>query len=103
MTTAHRPLILYVSGLLLYKLGMATIKMSAARDRLPEAVELARSEAVVLERYGHPAAVLVSPERYDELMSALEEVVDVAAFDAAMAEEGPNIPWEQVKADLGWT
>ena len=79
------------------------MKMSAARDRLPEAVELARSEAVVLERYGHPAAVLVSPERYDELMSALEEVEDVAAFDAAMAEEGPNIPWEQVKADLGWT
>ena len=79
------------------------MKMSAARDRLPEAVELARSEAVILERYGHPAAVLVSPERYDELMSALEEVEDVAAFDAAMAEEGPNIPWEQVKADLGWT
>ena len=79
------------------------MKMSAARDRLPEAVELARSEAVILERYGHPAAVLVSPERYDELMSALEEVGDVAAFDAAMAEEGPNIPWEQVKADLGWT
>jgi len=24
------------------------------------------------------------------------------AFDAALAEEGPNIPWEQVKADLGW-
>ena len=79
------------------------MKMSVARDRLPEAVELARSEAVILERYGHPAAVLVSPERYDELMSALEEVEDVAAFDAAMAEEGPNIPWEQVKADLGWT
>ena len=79
------------------------MKMSVARDRLPEAVELARSEAVIRERYGHPAAVLVSPERYDELMSALEEVEDVAAFDAAMAEEGPNIPWEQVKADLGWT
>lgn len=26
----------------------------------------------------------------------------VAAFDAAMSGEGPNIPWEQVKADLGW-
>jgi len=27
----------------------------------------------------------------------------VAAFDAAMAEDGAIIPWEQVKADLGWT
>ena len=81
---------------------MVTMKMSAARDRLAEAVELARSQAVILERYGRPAAVLVSPERYDELMTALEDVEDVAAFDAAMVEEGPNIPWEQVKVDLGW-
>jgi len=35
-------------------------------------------------------------------LTALEEVEDVAAFDASMAEEGPNIPWAQVKADLGW-
>jgi len=46
--------------------------------------------------------VLVSPERYEQLMTALEDAEDVAAFDAAMAEEAPNIPWEQVKADLGW-
>ena len=78
------------------------MNISAARDRLPEAVALARSEAVFLERYGRRAAVLLSPERYDELMEAFEEAEDVAAFDAAMAEEGPNIPWGQAKADLGW-
>jgi PHD/YefM family antitoxin component YafN of YafNO toxin-antitoxin module len=82
---------------------MATMSISAARGRLPEAVELAHTEAVFLERYGRRAAVLVSPERYDELMEALEEAEDVVAFDSAMAEEGPNIPWDQVKADLGWT
>jgi antitoxin Phd len=79
------------------------MNMSAARSRLPEAVELAHSEAVFLERYGRRAAVLLSPERYDELMEALEEAEDIAAFDAALAEEGPNIPWDQAKADLGWT
>lgn len=81
---------------------MASMNMSAARDNLPAAVELSRTEAVFLERYGHRAAVLLSPERYDELMTALEDVQDVAAFDEAMDEEGPNIPWAQVKADLGW-
>jgi PHD/YefM family antitoxin component YafN of YafNO toxin-antitoxin module len=95
--------VLYVFCFVLYYLRMVTMKMSAARDKLPEVVELARSEAVILERYGHPAAVLISPERYDELMTAFEDAEDVAAFDAAIAEEGPNIPWEQVKADLGWT
>jgi antitoxin Phd len=81
---------------------MATMNISAARENLPEAVELARTEAVYLERYGHPAAVLVSPEQYEKLVAALEDAEDVAEFDAAMSEEGPNIPWEQVKRDLGW-
>ena len=61
------------------------------------------SEAVVLERYGRPAAVLVSIERYEQLLDALEEAEDITAFDAAMTEAGDNIPWEQVKADLGWS
>ena len=82
---------------------MATMNISAARESLPDAVELARTEAVFLERYGRPAAVLVSPEQYEKLVAALEDAEDVAAFDAAMNEEGPNIPWDQVKADLGWT
>jgi antitoxin Phd len=46
--------------------------------------------------------VLVSPDRYAELMEALEDAEDIAAFDEAMAEEGGNIPWDQVKSDLGW-
>lgn len=80
---------------------MARMKISEARSNLPSAVERARTEPVILERYGRPAAVLVSPEEYERLTAALDEADDVAAFDSAMAEEGPNIPWEQVKADLG--
>ncbi|HEX3678880.1 MAG TPA: type II toxin-antitoxin system Phd/YefM family antitoxin [Galbitalea sp.] len=78
------------------------MKISEARDKLPQVVELAQTEAVILERYGHPAAVLVSPERYDELMTALEDAEDIAAFDAAMAEGGSSIPWEDVITELGW-
>ena len=81
---------------------MAKMAVSEARERLSEAVEIAHTEAVFLERYGRPAAVLISPERYEELTEALEDVEDAQAFDASMAEEGPNIPWDEVKADLGW-
>lgn len=81
---------------------MATIPISEARDRLPDAVHTAQTEAVFLQRYGRDAAVLISPERYEQLIEAEEDAEDIAAFDAALAEEGPNIPWEQVKADLGW-
>ncbi len=76
--------------------------MSDARENLAQVVETAQTEAVILERYGRPAAVLVSPDRYDELLEAFEEAEDIAAFDAAMAEEGPNLPWDEVKAELGW-
>ncbi len=81
---------------------MATMNISAARGKLPAVVELARTEAVFLERYGRRTAVLLSPERYDALLAAADDVEDAAAFDAAMDEDGPNIPWEQVKSDLGW-
>ncbi len=81
---------------------MATMSVSEARENLSGAIGLAETEAVVLERYGKPAAVLVSPERYDELMTALEDAEDIRAFDEAMAEGGESIPWAQVKADLGW-
>jgi prevent-host-death family protein len=79
------------------------MNVSEAREKLAQVIDAAQSEAVVLERYGRPAAVVVSMQRYEELLDALEETEDVAAFDAAMAEEGANIPWEQVKADLGWS
>jgi prevent-host-death family protein len=87
---------------MLYNTGMTSMSVSEARGKLAEIIDAAQSEAVVLERYGRPAAVLVSPDRYEQLLEAFEEAEDVVAFDAAMAEEGKNIPWEQVRADLGW-
>ena len=87
----------------MYNLSMAKVTMSEGRERLSEMVDVARNEAVFFERYGRPAAVMISADRYEEMMEALEEIEDISAFDAAMAEEGANIPWEQVKQDLGWT
>lgn len=81
---------------------MSTIDVSEARQQLSAVIDRAETEAVTLLRYGQPAAVVLSPARYEELLSAAEDAEDVAAFDEAMAEEGPNIPWDQVKADLGW-
>lgn len=35
-------------------------------------------------------------------MEALEDAEDIAAIEASLAEHAPNIPWAQVRADLGW-
>lgn len=81
---------------------MSTVTVSEARKSFAAVLETAQHEAVIVERRGEAQAVVLSPSEYQRLMEAAEEIEDVAAFDAAMAEEGPNIPWKQVKADLGW-
>ncbi len=88
---------------MLYNLDMVKMSVSKARERLSEVVEMSQSEPVELEHYGRRAAVIISPDQYDEMLEALEESQDVASFDAAIAEAGDNIPWAQVKTDLGWT
>jgi prevent-host-death family protein len=87
---------------MLYTIFMVKISVSKARERLSEVVEISQTEPVELEHYGRRAAVIVSPDQYDEMLQALEESQDIAAYDAALAEVGDNIPWEQVKVDLGW-
>ena len=86
----------------MYSSDMSKISVTDARGQLPELIERARTEAVFVERRGKVEAVLVSPEQYARMLDALEDAEDVTAFDEAMAEEGENIPWAQVKADLGW-
>jgi antitoxin Phd len=88
---------------MLYNMNMVKISVSKAREKLSEVVEMSQTEPVELEHYGRRAAILISPEQYDEMLEAFEESQDVAAFDIALAEEGANIPWEQVKSDLGWS
>ena len=88
---------------MLYNVDMVKISVSKAREKLSEVVEMSQTEPVELEHYGRRAAILISPDRYDEMLEAFEESQDVAAFDLALAESGDNIPWEQVKSDLGWT
>ncbi len=93
---------MYISSSQLYNASMSRITASEARKSFASVIETAQREAVTVERRGEAQAVIVSAAEYDRLRSAAQEIEDITAFDAAMAEEGPNIPWEQVKADLGW-
>ncbi len=93
---------MYINQLVMYSDCMNPLSVANARKQFSEVIDRSQTEAVFIERRGHRAAVVISPEQYERMLDALEEAEDVAAFDEAMEEEGPNIPWSQVKADLGW-
>ena len=86
----------------MYNWVMSHYAASRAREVFSEVVDKSANGPVFIERRGEVAAVVISPSRYEQLLEALEDREDEQAFDEALAEEGDNIPWEQVKADLGW-
>jgi uncharacterized protein (DUF2461 family) len=54
-----------------------------------------------ITRHGVDVAVVISPELFETLVEAQEELEDIAAVDAAMLDNSPGIPWEQVQKNLG--
>jgi len=93
---------MYINLLPMYNRVMSNLSVADARKNFSSVIARAKGEAVFIERRGERAAVVISPERYERMLAALEDADDAAAFDEAMAEEGSNVPWAQVKADLGW-
>ena len=53
-----------------------------------------------ITRHGKDVAIVIEPSLYETLLEAQEELEDIAAFDKAMAETEPTIPWIQVQKDL---
>jgi hypothetical protein len=53
--------------------------------------------------HGQDVAVVIDPSLYESLLEAQEELEDFAAFDAAVEDRSPNIPWAQVQKDLELT
>lgn len=81
---------------------MSTMTVTEFRQHLASAVEASLSEAVFVERHGETIGVFIRPEVFEELQQAWEELEDLRAYRRAQEEGGPSMPWEQVKAELGW-
>jgi len=79
-------------------------RISEARGEFSDLVNRAayKHERVLLTRHGKPIAAIVPTEDL-ELLEALEDRDDLEAVNAALADPDnqEEIPWEQVKADLG--
>lgn len=54
----------------------------------------------VTDETGQRVAVLVGIDRYEELLGALEEMDSIRAYDAAKAERGESIPFENAVREI---
>lgn len=64
---------------------MAGLSISDAR---------ANKNPVSILRHGKPIAVLINPSLYEKFIESIEELEDIAAFDEAISDKDPTIPWE---------
>jgi prevent-host-death family protein len=82
---------------------MATsISAAEARQHWSETIDSARRAPVSITRNGREAVVLMDAALAARALAALENEHDLTALRAARAEGG-EIPWDDVKADLGLT
>ncbi len=81
---------------------MNEIAVSQTREHLAEVIDSTQrtGEPVYLTRRGRPVAVVIDPIVFEKLLTDAEDALD--RVELAMArDEDDDIPWEQVKADLG--
>jgi prevent-host-death family protein len=61
---------------------------------------LRKGDRVIIARRGKDRVAIVPVEDLEKLQ-ALEDAADIAAADAAMAEPGKSIPYDEVRKELG--
>jgi prevent-host-death family protein len=73
---------------------MKSFAISNARRDLPTLVEKSAKEPILITLNGQEAAVMVSPSLYQEMIDAMEELEDIAAYDAAKARKEDSVLWQ---------
>ncbi len=80
---------------------MARFSSNDARVRWAALLDEVRTEAVHVTRRGRDVAVLVDPDFYERALVALEDAADIAAAQAARADDAPTVIHEELLRELG--
>ena len=69
--------------------------------QLDNILELVKTSPTWITRNEIDVAVVISPELFEMLVDAQEQLEDITAVDEASKDKRPGIPWEQIKKNLG--
>ncbi len=101
MISTHKRTLMYKFLVFLYVSPMTEVSITGARADLAKTIKRAKKGPIKITSHGEPQAVLVDPSLFEKMLEALEDAEDLAAYDEALTDPDPGIPWEQVKKDLG--
>ena len=88
----------------MYNYSMAKFSASEARANFNRVLELAKNEAVEIQKHGKPVAVMVDAMKYEEFLDYVEDLEDTVAILEHKLNPGNPSDWaplEQVVAELG--
>ncbi len=93
--------ILYIILIILYNSHMTSLTISELRADIASAVKSAKKTPVSISRHGEEVAVLISSSMYEAMLEKLEDLEDIAAYDAAKARKEESVLWSEARKDLG--
>jgi prevent-host-death family protein len=73
--------------------------ITEGKTHLPAIVRDAAKENITIVRHGHPAAVVLSTARFDNMVAYIEDLED--RITVLTADRNDTVPWEKIKADHG--
>ena len=81
----------------MYNLCMKLFALSDANQDFSLLIDRAAEEPILITRQGKEAAVVISPSLYQEMTEAMEDLEDIAAYDAAKARKEDSVLWQDTR------
>ena len=83
---------------------MAKYTASQARANFNEVLELAKTEAVEIEKHGKPAVIILDAMKYEKLLDYIEDLEDkITILEWELDPDKTTFTLEEVKKELGWS